>query len=186
LRALLGEPSKSMGRGECFRFMSSANPSGKCIGAVGPRIRRFAVPTVDPRRSLSSPSSTLRVHSGEAQYGMFLSHNHGALSTLSPSSSRPQESSSKSSSREPKYLARHYWRPPDKLQKVCPHVWFHVTATRWLKALLFCRCKTQPTGRDWLRGRGGWERDDGLFNRQADARASDDAGRSAPYFEYKT
>ena len=58
--------------------------------------------------------------------------------------------------------------------------------TRWLKAHLFYRCKTPSTGRDWLRGRGGWERDDRLYNGQADARASDDAGRSASYSEHET
>jgi hypothetical protein len=55
-----------------------------------------------------------------------------------------------------------------------------------LMAHLFCRCETQATGRDWLRGRRCWERDDRLCDGQADARASNDVGRGTPYFKCET
>src|SRR6266849_6040713 len=103
-------------------------------------------------------------------YLVFMAHQH----MISPFSSPPRKLLSKSSSRELKYLGRHYWRPADKLQKVCLHhaELFHVAATGWLMATLVCRCKTPATRRDWLRGRGCWERDDRLSHGQADARAS--------------
>ena len=46
-------------------------------------------------------------------------------------SSRPQKLLSKSSSRGLKYLGRHYWRPADKLLKVCLYAGFHV-ADYWM------------------------------------------------------
>lgn len=51
--------------------------------------------------------------------------------------------------------------------------------------LVSCRCETSPTRCDWLGCRGGRERDDGLRNGQADARPSDDAGRSASHSQYE-
>ena len=139
--------------------------------------------------SIHSPSSTLQgtFERGTVWYVshlVFMAHQH----TISPFSSPPQKLLSKSSSRGLKYLGRHYWRPPDKLQKVCLHHTglFHVAATGWLTVTLVCRCKTPATRRDWLRGRGCGERDDRLYDGQADARASNDVGRGASYFEHET
>jgi hypothetical protein len=73
--------------------------------------------------SISSPSSThLRAHSSEAQHGMCrVSYLWRTQHMISPFSSPLQKLLSKSSSRGLKYLERHYWRPPDKPQKVCLH-----------------------------------------------------------------
>jgi hypothetical protein len=158
---------------------------GRCIGIslgslVGPEFRR--VPGVCRAGCWWTLALTLRhpTHSqGTSERGrvwyvsylVFMVHRY----RISPFSSPPQKLLSKSSSRGLKYLERHYWRPADKLQKVCLHVVFHVGATGWLMAHLLCRCKTPTTGRNW-RGRGCWERDDGLCHGQADARASNDVG----------
>jgi len=111
-------------------------------------IPAHSVPKVDVgAHSTPSRSSTHRASSSVAQYGMsWLSHLWRINTQVSPSSSRPQKLLSKSSSRGLKYLGRHYWRPPDKLQKVCLHVGSYVVAAGWLMAHLFADAKNGPQG----------------------------------------
>ncbi len=151
-------------------------------------IPAHSVPKVDVGAHFTpSRSSTHGASSSVAQYGMsWLSHLWRINTQVSPSSSRPQKLLSKSSSRGLKYLGRHYWRPPDKLQKVCLHVGSYVVAAGWLNGTLVRRCKKRATRGDWLRGCGSWERDDGLCHGQVDARSSNDVGRGASNFKRET
>lgn len=93
-----------------------------------------------------------RAHLSKTQqwYVSYLVFMHGAPTYgTSPFSSPPQKLLFKSSSRGLKYLARHYWRPADKLQKVrrLHHAEISRGLCYWMaNALVFSDAKHRPHG----------------------------------------
>jgi hypothetical protein len=140
-----------------------------------------------PSPPITLPSVRLTRVTGRSMVSA-TSRLHGAIIEQYHPCSQPQKLLFKSSLRGPKYSERRCWRPDVRPQKVRQYRisrGYHWMAKGMRLIYFSCRCETSPTRCDWLGRRGGRERDDGLRNGQADARPSDDAGRSTSHSQYE-